>query len=180
MGLRNTAWVATALFTLPAAAIAALVQPAGLNARMRAPADEDAAFVLAGNGVQVFECRQSIVDPNVFVWSFVAPDATLYEGTRPAARLTTPNLVESVDDRSSVSGFVRMSQPAGGNNLPWTLMLARPVGDDGLFAGVTSIQRVNTRGGMAPRDGCNSDNAGNEARVAYSADYYFYKKHGAS
>src|SRR5260221_9651286 len=76
MGLRNPAWAAAALFMLPVAAIAALVQPAGLNPRMRAPAGEDAVFVLAGNGVHVFECRQSLLDPNVYVWSFVAPDAT--------------------------------------------------------------------------------------------------------
>ena len=45
-----------------------------------------------------------------------------------------------------------------------------------MFAGVTSIQRVNTDGGAAPTRGCGPDNVGAEARVAYRADYYFYKR----
>ena len=45
-----------------------------------------------------------------------------------------------------------------------------------MFAGVTSIQRVNTNGGIAPATGCDDSHAGNEARVAFSADYYFYKR----
>ena len=176
MGLRYALPAVAALLALPAAA--ALVQPAGLNPRLQVAADEEASFVLSGNGVHVYQCRQSLADPNAFTWSFVAPDATLYDGSRSAATLTTPNLVESLGDRTSVSGFVRGIQPAGPANLPWALMQARPVGDSGLFAGVTSIQRVNTRGGAAPAGGCTVDNVGEEARVAYSADYYFYRKRG--
>jgi hypothetical protein len=178
MGLERILPAGLALLALPTAA--ALVQPAGLNPRLRAAADEEAAFVLAGSGVHIYECQQSMANPNAFTWSFVAPDATLYDGTRSAATLTTPNHVESLDDRTSVSGFVRMTQPAGSANLPWTLMQARAIGDSGLFAGVTSIQRVNTRGGSAPAGGCSYDNIGEEARVAYSADYYFYRKRGTS
>ena len=176
MDLRSALPAALAALALPAAA--ALVQPAGLNPQLRTAPDEDAAFVLAGNGVHIYQCRQSVMDPNAYTWSFVAPDATLYDGTRSAATLTTPNHVEALDDRTSVSGFVRVTQAAGPGNLPWSLMQARPIGDSGLFAGVTSIQRVNTRGGAAPAGGCTADNVGEEARVAYSADYYFYRKRG--
>jgi hypothetical protein len=45
----------------------------------------------------------------------------------------------------------------------------------GIFHGVTYIQRVNTVGGLAP--GQAGDFVGQEARVPYSADYYFYRKH---
>ncbi len=45
-----------------------------------------------------------------------------------------------------------------------------------MFAGVTNIQRVATQGGVAPGTGCDASNAGQEARVPYTADYYFYKK----
>jgi hypothetical protein len=65
-------------------------------------------------------------------------------------------------------------------NLPWVLMRAQPLAETGLFAGVTSIQRVNTLGGATPTSGCGADNVGDEARVAYRADYYFYKPRGAS
>jgi hypothetical protein len=175
--------LAAALLCTPA--FAAVPEPAGLSPQMRAGANEEPAFLLTGNGVHIYQCRVTANDAttnaavNTFAWSFVAPDATLSDGARTTARLASPNLIESASDRGSVSGLVRASQQAG-NNLPWTLMRAQPIGDAGLFTGVTSIQRVNTNGGMAPATGCNADSVGSEARVAYSADYYFYKRRGAS
>jgi hypothetical protein len=99
---------------------------------------------------------------------------------RSVARHATIGLYESLSDRTSVSGVVRSSQPAGGANLPWVLIRAQPIGESGLFANVSSIQRVNTTGGAAPSSGCGPDNVGEEARVAYQADYYFYKRAGTS
>ena len=157
---------------LPAGAVVApAVAPA-----LAAPAAEEAAFVLSANGVHVFECRQRIGAGNAFGWSFVAPDATLYDGSASVARLATVNLWESLSDRSSVTGVARASQSAGASNLPWLLMRAIPLSESGLFAGVTSIQRVNTSGGVAPSGGCSADTVGAEARVAFTADYYFYRR----
>jgi len=176
MGNRSLLFAA-ALAALPAAAI---TEPGGIAASLRAPASEAPAFVLNGNGVYIYQCRQSISDPNTYVWAFVVPDATLYDGQRSVARHATIGLFESLSDRSSVSGVVRSSQPAGGANLPWVLIRAQPIGESGLFANVSSIQRVNTTGGAAPSSGCGPDNVGEEARVAYQADYYFYKRAGTS
>jgi hypothetical protein len=169
--------LAAALAALPAAAI---TEPGGIAASLRAPASEAPAFVLNGNGVYIYQCRQAISDPNAYVWAFVVPDATLYDGSRSVARHATIGLYESLSDRTSVSGVVRSSQPAGGANLPWVLIRAQPIGESGLFANVSSIQRVNTTGGGAPSSGCGPDNVGEEARVAYQADYYFYKHAGTS
>jgi len=169
--------LAAALAALPAAAI---TEPGGIAASLRVPASEAPAFVLNGNGVYIYQCRQAISDPNTYVWAFVVPDATLYDGPRSVARHATIGLYESLSDRTSVSGVVRSSQPAGGANLPWVLIRAQPIGESGLFANVSSIQRVNTTGGAAPSSGCGPDNVGEEARVAYQADYYFYKRAGTS
>jgi len=169
--------LAAALAALPAAAI---TEPGGIAASLRVPASEAPAFVLNGNGVYIYQCRQAISDPNTYVWAFVVPDATLYDGSRSVARHATIGLYESLSDRTSVSGVVRSSQPAGGSNLPWVLIRAQPIGESGLFANVSSIQRVNTTGGAAPSSGCGPDNVGEEARVAYQADYYFYKRAGTS
>ncbi len=169
--------LAAALAALPAAAV---TEPGGIAASLRVPASEAPAFVLNGNGVYIYQCRQAISDPNAYVWAFVVPDATLYDGSRSVARHATIGLYESLSDRTSVSGVVRSSQPAGGANLPWVLIRAQPIGESGLFANVSSIQRVNTTGGAAPSSGCGPDNVGEEARVAYQADYYFYKRAGTS
>jgi hypothetical protein len=170
--------LAALLAAMPATA--AIAEPDGIAAGLRVPASEAPAFMLNGNGVYIYQCRQSVSDPNAYMWAFVVPDATLYDGARSVARHATVGLYESLSDRSSVSGIVRSSQPAGSANLPWVLIRAQPIGDSGLFANVTSIQRVNTTGGAAPTSGCGPDNTGEEARVAFHADYYFYKRSGTT
>jgi hypothetical protein len=177
MGNRSIFLAAGLALALPAAAIS---EPANISPLLRAPANELPAFVLNGNGEYIYQCRQSLLAPNAYEWAFVVPDATLYEGARSIARHATVGLFEALSDRSSISGVVRTSQAAGVQNLPWVLMRAQPLSEAGLFAGVTSIQRVNTVGGAAPKSGCGPDNVGDEARVAYRADYYFYKPRGAS
>ena len=177
MGNRSLLLAAGFALALPAAAVS---EPANIAPALRAPANEAPAFVLNGNGVYIYQCRQAMLNPNAYEWAFVVPDATLYEGTRSTARHATAGLYEALSDRSSISGVVRSSQAAGAQNLPWVLLRAQPLAENGLFAGVTSIQRVNTVGGAAPTTGCGPDNVGDEARVAYQADYYFYRARGAS
>ena len=170
-----TASLAAALAAaIPAYAIS---EPSGLAPRLRAPAGEVPAFVLSGNGVIVYQCKATVSNPYQYSWYFIAPDATLYNGSHEVARMAQPNLLEALSDDTSVSGILRASQPASGS-LPWTLAQAVPMGDSGIFAGVTSFQRVNTQGGLAPNTGCSADNVGQEARVAFNANYYFYKRRG--
>ena len=49
-----------------------------------------------------------------------------------------------------------------------------PTGPAGAFSGVTSIQRVNTVGGVAPTAACSDGLKGTTVRVPYTADYLFY------
>ena len=58
--------------------------------------------------------------------------------------------------------------------IPWLLLAVRSVGPEGSFSKVTSIQRVNTVGGVAPKAGCSQATAGTPARINYTADYYFF------
>jgi len=45
-----------------------------------------------------------------------------------------------------------------------------------LLTPVTFVQRLNTKGGAAPADGCSvSTDVGKQTLVPYTADYYFYK-----
>jgi Protein of unknown function (DUF3455) len=46
-----------------------------------------------------------------------------------------------------------------------------------ILSRTTFIQRLNTRGGVAPADGCSTqDDAGRQTLVSHSADYYFYRR----
>ena len=58
--------------------------------------------------------------------------------------------------------------------IPWLLLSAVSTGGPGKLADVTSIQRLNTSGGVAPATGCDAGHVGTNARVPYSADYLFY------
>ena len=68
------------------------------------------------------------------------------------------------------------TQDGGPNNLLWALFRAIPAAEAGMFAEITSIQRVNTAGGAVPAQACDADHAGEESRVPFSADYYFYRR----
>ena len=51
-----------------------------------------------------------------------------------------------------------------------------PTGGDKL-KDTTFVQRLNTKGGLAPKTGCSSlTDVGNTAFVPYTADYFFYKQ----
>ena len=58
--------------------------------------------------------------------------------------------------------------------IPWLLLTAKSVGPDGTLSKITSVQRVHTAGGVAPKSGCSSATAGTQVRVDYTADYYFF------
>jgi len=75
-------------------------------------------------------------------------------------------------DGSSVTGkaAARADSPDGGS-IPWLLVTVTGHSGDGLLSRVTSIQRVNTKGGVAPAGACTQ---GAESKSTYTADYYFY------
>ena len=158
------------------AASAAMTEPAGLNEKLRPAADEQLAFVLAAEGVQVYACKPSPKDPYAYAWAFVAPEAALSEGGSIVGRHYAGPTWESSSDGSSVKGTVRERQDGGHGNIPLLLLGGTAGPKDGKFAGVTSVQRVATRGGVEPADKCDASNAGKELRVPYTADYYFYKR----
>ncbi len=170
--LRSLALLAGSL-ALPAAA--AIAEPSGIAPPLRVLPGEAPAFVLTADGVEIYECQAVPGDPNAYAWFVEAPDATLSDDTGAVARLASPNQWESLQDLSGVSGIPLRMQQAGAGNMPWELLHAVPEGETGMFAGVTSIQRVNTRGGVPPNGGCDEAHVGDEARVAFNADYYFYK-----
>ena len=171
------ATLASALLLAAAPALAAVTPPA-VPPRLQPSAGEEAAFALSATGVHVYECRPT--GNGRFMWTFTNPDATLTDGAVSRAVQRAPNSFESSDDRSSTTSVVRSSASAGADNLPWLLLAARSPSGAGLFSGVTSVQRVNTSGGVAPRDGCDASTAGTQTRVAFSADYYFYKLRGTT
>lgn len=171
--LERCAAVLAGVLSLPALCA---IAPPPVAPALRPLPGQIPAFRLEASGVQVYQCSPLPTDPNVYTWVLTAPDATLYEGNHSVARWTSPQQFNALDDLSSVSAIVLSLQSDGPDNMPWALLRATPVGDSGIFAGVTSIQRVDTQGGAPPADGCDADHVGDEARAPFTADLFFYKR----
>ena len=76
------------------------------------------------------------------------------------------------------------SEPSCPNTGAIACLLLQSIGtDEGpgggkLLTKTTFIQRLNTKGGSAPADGCSDGNdVGKQTLVPYTADYYFFRAH---
>ncbi len=161
--------------------VAACASPLAPTSMVKVPdnltpgARESLAMIVPAKGVQIYECRARKDQAGGYEWAFVAPEADLFDarGNRTGRHYAGPHW-ESTDG-SKIFGTVkeRADAPAA-DAIPWLLLAAKSVGPEGTFSKVTSIQRVNTAGGVAPKAGCSQATAGTPARVNYTADYYFF------
>lgn len=144
---------------------------------IKAQPNEQVAMVVPAKGVQIYECRARANQAGAFEWAFVAPEAALYNaaGTQIGKHYGGPAW-ESKDGSKLVGALKARSDAPGVGNIPWLLLTTNPSGAKGGFSDVTAIQRVNTVGGVAPSAPCAQDNAGSQARVPYTADYYMLAK----
>jgi len=75
-----------------------------------------------------------------------------------------------------VTGKATANTPSpDSDSIPWLLITAAShSGNEGTLRKVTSIQRLNTKGGKAPGTGCVKQNVDQEVHVPNSADYLFF------
>jgi hypothetical protein len=124
----------------------------------------------AAKGVQIYVCR---VKGTARQWDFKAPEAELVDAQGRAFARHYAGPTWEAPDGSKAVGKVLASEPAPNPSaIPWLLLSAQSSAS-GVFAGVRFVQRVNTSGGVGPTGAC--PKAGTEQRVAYMADYLFYK-----
>jgi hypothetical protein len=121
-------------------------------------------------GAQIYECKADA--EGGLAWVLREPIASLFLNDKTVGRHYAGPRWE-FSDGGSVSGKVVGKSPGDGPaDIPW-LKLAASDSGRGALAGVTTIQRINTRGGAL--DG-NCETAGTFRSVPYSADYVFLKK----
>jgi hypothetical protein len=149
--------------------------PNDIPAPLNVASDQTLTQQLHATGVQIYRCEAAKGDPAQFEWSFKQPEATLATkaGRNVGKHYGGPTW--EANDGSKVTGEViaRANSPAAGA-IPWLLLTAKTTSGTGMFSAVKSIQRLHTVGGAAPAGGCSQTSAGQELRVAYSADYLFY------
>src|SRR3981189_1702377 len=113
-------------------------------------------------GAQVYTCTNKS-------WTLLEPDAVLRSGSTLVLHTKGPQWI-SPDDGSAVGGAAvsTVSRPGA---IPELLLKSTANRGTGLFGSVDFIQRLNTKGGVAPAGSCV---AGTQKAVSYSAEYRFY------
>lgn len=135
--------------------------------------DEVPLMTVAAHGVQIHECRA--LPGAAPAWTFVAPDAELFDGDGRRIGHHGAGPSWQHEDGSGFIGTVRASvQSPRPRAIAWLLLTAQPLGLQGAFARVSSVQRVNTVGGQPPGFGCSATTLGRRVRMAYRADYVLH------
>jgi hypothetical protein len=132
------------------------------------------------SGVQIYQVTQSLTDPTVYLWTFIAPSATLYGNSSYSTVVGThyagPTWQATVGRKAGqfVVGLKLQSSIVDATAVAWLLLQSVPSTDVNYYDQVTYIQRVNTTGGLAPVTGADADHLGEQASIPYTAEYYFY------
>jgi hypothetical protein len=148
--------------------------PAPVCDSVNVPAGNRVSFHAYALGVQIYRWSGT-------AWVFVGPAADLFAdpcyegqvGTHYADGGDPTHPAWESKDGSKVVGARQFGCTPYRGAIPWLRLGATPTTDRGIFSRTTYIQRVNTIGGTAPAEAGVS--MGDEARVPYTAEYYFYR-----
>jgi len=179
------------IYGLPPAAQAQTVTPPVVPPGLEVEAPNRAFLVGHAFGTQNYEC-QPVDSLGRVNWTLFTPEATLFndQNEQLITHFNSPNPDEArvvratwqdSADTSTVWARAVAAATVDANAIAW-VKLARvgarvgPTGGNTL-SDTTFVQRVNTRGGLAPSSGCDQlPDVGKKAFVPYTADYFFYKQ----
>jgi hypothetical protein len=117
-------------------------------------------------GTQVYVCSPESA------WTLKGPDAVLFDaqGNQIGKHYAGPSW--ELSDGSLVTGEA-VAKDAGPDTgaVPWLLVKIKTNSGKGLLAKAGMAQRIETKGGQAPKETCKP---GDETRSAYSATYRFF------
>jgi Protein of unknown function (DUF3455) len=132
---------------------------------------ETVVLTVHAEGAQVYECKAG--SDGKLAWAFREPIATLFvDGKTVGRHYAGPNW-EHIDGSAVVGKVVGNAPGATSNDIPWLKLQVTASRGSGVLTGVTTVQRINTKGGKL-EGAC--DKAGTFRSVPYSAEYVFLKK----
>jgi hypothetical protein len=166
---------AVSVAVLSGCASAPIFSQDSLPAAVQVPAGNMVAMETVGVGQITYECRAK-KDASGFEWVFVGPEAKLNDRSgKQVGRYYGPPATWESSDGSKITGAQVAVSPASVGNIPLQLVKANPATGNGAMVGVTFIQRVATKGGVAPQAACEMAAMGKKEIVKYEADYIMYK-----
>jgi Protein of unknown function (DUF3455) len=154
----------------------ALFSQAELPAAVQVPAGNKVALETVGVGQITYQCSPKKDMADQFEWVFAGPNAALNDRSGKAiGKYYGPPATWESHDGSKLTGAQVAVSPSSAGNIPLQLVKANAAMGSGAMTGVTYIQRVATKGGVAPAAPCNVGVVGSKQIVNYQADYIFYK-----
>ncbi|MGA7961657.1 MAG: DUF3455 domain-containing protein [Candidatus Acidiferrales bacterium] len=172
MGKLVRGFISAAFLVAAISAVSFSADAQDIPAQLQPPAGEHLLIQVHAKGDQVYVCKS---DGSQFAWALKAPDARLFDkGGKPFGRHFAGPTWEANDGSSVVGKAVANVPSPDANSVAWLLVTAVSHQGNGVLSRVTSIQRVNTKGGKAAASGCDAAHAGQESRAPYSADYRFF------
>lgn len=135
--------------------------------RVNAPEGHQLSLRAYAYGVQIYVWNGS-------AWIFKAPEAALFADAGFHGQIGThyAGPTWEANDGSQVKAALAELCAPNPGAIPWLLLAATPQQNQGMFSRISFIQRVNTVGGTAPAEA--GTIVGQEARVPYTAQYFFY------
>ncbi|MNO97127.1 hypothetical protein D3C76_888240 [compost metagenome] len=142
---------------------------------IKVPDGHKIALETVGTGEITYECRDKANSVGQTEWTFVGPKAVLND--RNGNQVGTyfgPPATWQAKDGSKITGTQLAVAPSGTGDLPYQLVKANLAEGNGAMNGVSYIQRVAVKGGVAPMTECSAANKGKREIVKYQADYIFW------
>jgi hypothetical protein len=132
---------------------------------------ETVVLTVHAEGAQVYECKAGA--DGKLAWAFREPIATLFaDGKTIGRHYAGPNW-EHIDGSAVVGKAAGNAPGATADDIPWLRLQVASSRGSGVLTGVTTVQRINTKGGKF-EGAC--DKAGSFKSAPYSADYVFLRK----
>ena len=155
------------LLTTP---LTAMADDKPLPAAIAAPG-ETVVLTVHAVGLQLYECKTGA--DGKLAWSFVAPQATLTADGKVVGKHGAGPSWELLDGSGITAKAVANAPGATENDIPWLKLEVNSHKGAGQLDGVTTVQRINTKGGVL-KGSCDREKAGEG--MPYEADYVFLKK----
>ena len=132
---------------------------------------ESVVATLHAEGAQVYECKAGT--DGKLQWTFREPIATLVlDGKTVGRHYAGPNW-EHADGSAVTAKAVANAPGQGAGDIPWLKLEVVAQRGSGTLSGVTTVQRINTVGGVFS-GAC--EKAGALHSAPYAADYVFLRK----
>lgn len=146
----------------------------GIPEQIKAPKGYSPVLTVHAKGDQIYQCS---LKQGEYAWEIQAPDARLFDEQGHIVGNHSAGPVWEYKEGSRVVGRVlKKIDVTPDTSISWLLVEVVSHQGNGLLANVDFINRINTQGGRLPISGCNANHLGGEQRIAYTADYVFYRK----